>query len=95
MVITDEPGIYIEDSHGIRLENELVVRKGVKNEFGQFMGLENVTVVPIDLDAIVPEDLNKDERAYLNSYHKFVYETLSPYMTEEENEWLKVYTREI
>lgn len=66
-----------------------------KSEFGQFMGLENVTVVPIDLDAIVPEDLNKDERNYLNSYHKFVYETLSPYMTEEENEWLKVYTREI
>lgn len=95
MVITDEPGIYVEDSHGIRLENELVVRKGAKNEFGQFMGLENVTVVPIDLDAIIPEDLNKDERDYLNHYHKFVYETLSPYMTEEENEWLKEYTREI
>lgn len=95
MVITDEPGIYVEDSHGIRLENELVVRKGAKNEFGQFMELENVTVVPIDLDAIIPEDLNKDERDYLNHYHKFVYETLSPYMTEEENEWLKEYTREI
>lgn len=95
MVITDEPGIYVENSHGIRLENELVVRKGAKNEFGQFMGLENVTVVPIDLDAIIPEDLNKDERDYLNHYHKFVYETLSPYMTEEENEWLKEYTREI
>ena len=96
-ILAREPmwSLNIEDSHGIRLENELVVRKGEKNEFGQFMGLENVTVVPIDLDAIVPEDLNKDERNYLNSYHKFVYETLSPYMTEGEDEWLKVYTREI
>lgn len=95
MVITNEPGIYIENSHGIRIENELIVKKGASTEFGQFMELENVTVVPIDLDAIAPEELNKDERAYLNTYHRTVYKTLSPYLTDEENEWLKIYTREI
>ena len=95
MVITDEPGIYIDGSHGIRTENELIVRKGTKNEFGQFMYFDPVTYAPIDLDAIDPEDLNRDEKLYLNNYHKLVYKKLSPYLTDEEREWLKLYTREI
>lgn len=95
MVITDEPGLYIAGSHGIRLENELVVRKGVENENGQFMYFDTVTFAPIDLDAIAEEELNRDEKLYLNSYHKLVYEKLSAHLTEEEREWLKKYTREI
>ncbi|MBR4026490.1 MAG: aminopeptidase P family N-terminal domain-containing protein, partial [Lachnospiraceae bacterium] len=51
MITTDEPGIYKEGKYGIRLENELVCRKGEKNEYGQFMYFENITYVPIDLDA--------------------------------------------
>ncbi|MBP1743256.1 MAG: peptidase [Firmicutes bacterium] len=95
MVITDEPGIYIAGSHGIRLENELIVRKGIENENGQFMHFDAVTFAPIDLDGIAAEDLNRDEKLYLNSYHKLVYEKLAPHLTEEEREWLKNYTREI
>lgn len=95
MVITDEPGIYIDGAYGIRTENELIVRKGNKNEFGQFMYFEPVTYAPIDLDAICPEDLSNDEKIYLNNYHKLVYEKISPYLTEKEKEWLKIYTREI
>lgn len=95
MVITDEPGIYIDGAYGIRTENELIVRKGNKNEFGQFMYFEPVTYAPIDLDAIYPEDLSNDEKIYLNNYHKLVYEKISPYLTEKEKEWLKIYTREI
>lgn len=95
MVITNEPGIYIENSHGIRIENELIIKSAEKNEFGQFMEFEVVTYVPIDLDAIDPSELNKDERAYLNKYHKQVYDKISPYLTDEEKEWLKIYTREI
>lgn len=95
MVITDEPGIYIAGSHGIRLENELIVRKGVENENGQFMHFDAVTFAPLDLDAIAEEDLNRDEKLYLNSYHKLVYEKLAPHLTDEEREWLKKYTREI
>ncbi|OMK78521.1 hypothetical protein BER37_002313 [Clostridioides difficile] len=55
MVTTNEPGIYIEGSHGIRTENEIVVRKAEKNFYGQFMEFEVVTLAPIDLDGIVPE----------------------------------------
>ena len=95
MVITDEPGIYIDGSHGIRIENELIVRKGVENEFGQFMHFDSVTYAPIDLDAIATEDLNRDEKLYLNSYHKLVYEKLAEYLSDEERAWLKSYTREV
>lgn len=95
MVVTDEPGIYIENSHGIRLENELLVRKGIKNEFGQFMYFEPITFVPFDLDAIDVSLLNAGEKALLNNYHKDVFNKLSPYLTQEECEWLKIYTREI
>lgn len=92
MVTTNEPGIYIEGSHGIRTENEIVVRKAEKNFYGQFMEFEVVTLAPIDLDGIVPELMNKDEKDYLNWYHKLVYDKISPFLTDEEREWLKVYT---
>ncbi len=95
MVITDEPGIYIDGSHGIRIENELIVKKGIENEFGQFMYFDAVTYAPIDLDAIEAEDLNKDEKLYLNNYHKLVYEKLANCLNDEERAWLKYYTREI
>ncbi|EGT4163975.1 TPA: aminopeptidase P family protein [Clostridioides difficile] len=95
MVTTNEPGIYIEGSHGIRTENEIVVRKAEKNFYGQFMEFEVVTLAPIDLDGIAPELMNKDEKDYLNWYHKLVYDKISPFLTDEEREWLKVYTRAI
>lgn len=95
MITTDEPGVYLEGKYGIRTENELICKKGEKNEYGQFMYFENITYAPIDLDAILPEEMSRAERRRLNEYHKMVYETLSPYMTEEENIWLKEYTREI
>ena len=95
MVTTNEPGIYIEGSHGIRVENELVVRKAEKNEYGQFMEFEVVTIAPIDLDIIDVKEMNREEREYLNKYHKLVYEKISPFLTIEEKEWLKEYTREV
>lgn len=95
MITTDEPGVYLEGKYGIRTENELVCHKGEKNEYGQFMYFENITYAPIDLDAIDPEAMTKRERAMLNEYHAMVYRVLSSYMTAEENEWLKHYTRAI
>ncbi|MDD2980257.1 MAG: aminopeptidase P family protein [Hespellia sp.] len=95
MIITDEPGVYIEGSHGIRIENQLVVKMGVKNEYGQFMEFENITKTPIDLDGVIPEMLTPKERNYLNQYHKNVYDTVSPFLNVEEKVWLKEYTREI
>ncbi|MFQ9310620.1 MAG: aminopeptidase P family protein [Paraclostridium sordellii] len=95
MVTTNEPGIYVEGSHGIRTENELVVRKAEKNEYGQFMEFEVVTLAPIDLDAIDPEEMNKEEKAYLNWYHELVYNKVSTFLTEDEKAWLKEYTKAI
>lgn len=95
MIITDEPGIYIEGSHGIRTENELLVCKGEKNEYGQFMYFEPITFVPIDLDAINPDLMTEKEKKLLNDYHKKVYELIAPHLAEEEKEWLKKYTQAI
>lgn len=95
MITTDEPGIYLQDQYGIRTENELICVKDEKNQYGQFMGFENITYVPIDLDGIDKQYLNAEDVKQLNDYHKMVYEKISPYMTPEENEWLKEYTRAI
>lgn len=95
MITTDEPGVYLEGKYGIRTENELICKKGEKNEYGQFMYFENITYAPIDLDAILPEEMSPVEKERLNSYHKLVFDSISPYLTEEETEWLQVYTRAI
>jgi len=95
MVTSDEPGVYIEGSHGIRIENEIICKKLMENEYGQFMCFEPLTCVPIDLDAVIPEQMTAKQREYLNNYHAFVYEKLAPLMDEEESEWLKGATRAI
>lgn len=95
MITTDEPGIYIEGKYGIRTENELICRKGNKNDFGQFMYFENLTYVPIDLDAIDPNQMTSVEVKHLNDYHAMVFEKMSPYFEGEELEFLRKYTRAI
>lgn len=95
MVTTDEPGMYKEGSHGIRLENELLCRKGEKNEYGQFMYFEDLTYVPLDLDGIDTSLMENKEITMLNDYHRMVYEKLSPYFDGDELEWLKKVTREV
>ena len=89
MVISNEPGIYLEGRFGIRHENLMLCRKGEQNEYGQFMYLEPLTMVPFDRDAILPELMSDRELALLNDYHRTVYETLAPYFEGEELEWLK------
>lgn len=95
MCTTDEPGIYLEGQYGIRLENELICRKGAKNEYGQFMYFEDMTYVPFDLDLVDERYLNVIDKERLNEYHRKVFETISPYLTTDEKEWLKTYTRQI
>ncbi len=89
MVTTDEPGIYIEGSHGIRTENELLCRKGEKNDYGQFMYFEDLTYVPIDLEGVEISMLDEKDKERLNGYHKEVYEKLAPYFEGEMLDWLK------
>ena len=96
MVTTDEPGVYIEGSHGIRTENELVCRKLEENEYGQFLGFEIITCAPIDLDAVIPDQMSPRQRGWLNDYHAFVQKTLLPLMADDgEREWLRHATRAI
>ena len=96
MVTSDEPGIYIEGSHGIRTENEIICRKLEENEYGQFMGFEMLTCAPIDLDAVLPERMTARQRAWLNDYHAFVRKTLTPHLPlPEERAWLAHATRAI
>lgn len=95
MLTSDEPGIYIEGSHGIRTENLILCRKAEKTEYGQFMRFEFVTFVPIDLDAIDKSLMRPEDVEMLNAYHREVYEKISPYLTAEEAYWLREATREI
>ncbi len=95
MITTDEPGIYIEGSHGIRIENELLCRKGETNEYGQFMYFEDLTYVPIDLDGIDVQCMEEAEREMLNTYHKQVYAKLEPYFEGDMLAWLSDATRAI
>ncbi|MBR3556372.1 MAG: aminopeptidase P family protein [Oscillospiraceae bacterium] len=95
MITSDEPGIYLEGKYGIRLENEILCRKGEKNEYGQFMYFENLTYVPFDLECIDPERMDRSEIRKLNEFHARVYEKVAPYLEAEEAAWLKEATRAI
>lgn len=95
MFTSDEPGLYIEGSHGIRTENLLMCRKAEKNQYGQFMCFEVLTLAPIDLEAVDLSVMEPSDVRMLNAYHKKVYETLSPYFEGEELKWLKDATRPI
>ena len=95
MVTTDEPGLYIEDGFGIRIENELLCVAGETTEYGDFRHFESLTVCPIDLDPVIPEMMTEAEKKTLNDYHAMVRETLKPYLSDEEYAWLEKETRAI
>lgn len=95
MITSDEPGYYVEGEYGIRHENLIVCKKAEETSFGQFMCFEHLTMVPFDLDAVVPEQMSERERGLLNSYHAEVYAKISPYLDEEERAWLGEATRAI
>jgi Xaa-Pro aminopeptidase len=96
MIVSNEPGVYKAEKHGIRTENLVVVQEDEKTQYGgQFMKFETLTLCPIDLDAVDAALLTAEERSWLNNYHKTVFEKLSPYLEGEELEYLKTATREI
>lgn len=93
MVVTDEPGIYIEGSHGIRIENVLLVQKKCENADGEFLSFENLTYVPIDKAAVKKEYMSEEHWNLYLKYQKNVYEKISPYLSEKEVLWLKEETQ--
>ena len=95
MTVTDEPGIYLEGRFGVRTENTLLIVPYMKTEFGEFLQFESLTLCPIDLRPVVVEMLTKEERQWLNDYHRRVYDVLSPYLNNEEKAWLTNATKPI
>jgi Xaa-Pro aminopeptidase len=89
MITSNEPGIYVEDRFGIRLENLILCKKSEKNIYGQFMEFENLTLVPFEKEAIDVKYMSDVEIELLNKYHQKVYITISQYLSKEEKEWLK------
>ena len=93
MTVTDEPGLYLAGKFGVRIENTLLIKGYMETEFGKFLQMESLTLcpidtAPIDVDMLLPEELN-----WLNSYHAEVYAKLAPYLDEEEQIWLKNATK--
>lgn len=95
MIVSDEPGMYVQDSHGIRTENIVEIVKESKNAYGQFMGFRHLTYVPIDLDAIDIQYMEPSDIRKLNAYHRQVFEKLAPYFEGEELEKLNYATRAV
>lgn len=95
MITSDEPGIYLENQYGIRIENEILCRKGEENEYGQFMYFEDLTFVPIDLDGVELSQMSELDKERLNEYHAAVFEKLKPYFEGEELTWLRHVTRAV
>ena len=90
MTVTNEPGIYRQGKHGVRIENTMLIVEDGETEFGKFLRLEPLTLCPIDLTPVLWNMMTAEEVAYINAYHEKVYEELSPLLTEEERLWLKV-----
>ena len=95
MITSDEPGVYIEGSHGIRTENLVLCVEDEKNEYGQFLRFEYLTYVPIDLEVIDREIMTERDVELLNRYHEQVYEKISPYLDEDERVLLAEATRAV
>lgn len=95
MIVTDEPGIYLPHKLGIRIENDLLVVKDTKNFYGQWLKFEAMTYCPYDLEAIDTKYLDDVEIEQINTYHKMVFDKLSPYLNAEEKAWLAEQTKEL
>ena len=95
MVVTDEPGVYLQDKMGIRTENVLLIKEKERNGDGTFLMFEPLTFVPVDLEAVEPSYLEVSDVRRINEYHALVFEKISPYLNKEEREWLQKATRAI
>lgn len=92
MTVTDEPGIYLADRFGVRIENTLLVKEYMETEFGRFLGMESLTLCPIDKTPILASMLSEEEIEWLDRYHEKVYEKISPFLNDDEREWLRAAT---
>ena len=95
MTVTDEPGLYLSNRFGVRIENTLLITADEETEFGKFLRMEPLTLCPIDTTPILIPMMTDEEIAWLNAYHEYVYTALSPLLNAEEREWLRNETRAV
>ena len=95
MMISNEPGVYVEGKYGIRIENIMLCEEKVKNQYGQFLGFKPLTLVPIDVEAIDKSNMSDEGIRLLNDYHQLVYQEINTFLTKEEQIWLKEVTKPI
>lgn len=95
MVTSNEPGLYRTNQYGIRIENLILTQEETTTEFGTFYSFETLTLCPIDTTPIVKDLLTETEISWFNNYHQYVYDRLSPNLTDEEKDWLKNKTKAI
>ena len=93
MLITNEPGIYRDGKHGVRLENIMLVAEDVENEFGKFLKLVPLTLAPFDTRPLLKELMSDGEIQWLNDYHGEVRQALSPLLEGEDLQWLERVTQ--
>ncbi len=93
MIVTDEPGLYLEGRFGVRIENTMIILPYKETEFGRFLQMEPLTLCPINTEPIIIDMMRPEETEWLNNYHKRVYDELSPLLEDEDREWLKQKTR--
>lgn len=87
MVTSIEPGVYLENRYGIRIEN--LAYTAEVPDCPEFLEFKYLTLVPIDKRLIEAYLLEQGERDWLNAYHHQVYESLAAYVNDEEKKWLK------
>lgn len=95
MTVTDEPGLYLSGKFGVRIENTLLIKDYQTTEFGKFLQMESLTLCPIDLTPVDFSMLQPKEIEWLDTYHRDVFEKLSPYLEGEDLEWLREATRPV
>lgn len=88
MAVSNEPGVYLQGEYGIRIENVLLTKNTIENINGQFMAFDNLTYVPLDRAALDTAYMNSEDLERVNKYQKSVYDSVSPYLNEEEAAWL-------
>lgn len=95
MTVTDEPGLYLSGKFGVRIENTLLIKDYQTTEFGKFLQMESLTLCPIDLTPVDFSMLQPEEIEWLDTYHRDVFEKLSPYLEGEDLEWLREATHSV
>lgn len=95
MTVTDEPGLYLSGKFGVRIENTLLIKDYQTTEFGKFLQMESLTLCPIDQTPVDFSMLQTEEIEWLDTYHRDVFEKLSPYLEGEDLEWLRKATRPV